>query len=230
MTSQVTKDCGFCSVFLTATTSEQILDLLGAVKPGHLTTTDAAQLTIAELMMALIASNTSLDAQTAKISALQAESTITNEAFAALLRAAMDSSKTSHQLSQDLKHANRAVHEGQHKLADASNKISQLTTELTQALTSGRHDRSRLCEMSLDFKLEQKLHRISTHTCAKLRKQKNAMKLQVLQALLAGRNNNDDSIIQQTHDSTLLHMPTQSQVITMFCNFFDICLFVTCWS
>ena len=218
MTSQVTKGCGFCSVFLTAMTSGQILDLLGAVNPGHLTTTDAAQLTIAELIMALIASNTALDAQTAKLSALQAEMSITNEAFAALLRAAMDSSKTSHQVSQDLKHANRAVHEGQHKLADANNKISQLTTELTQALTSGRHDRSRLCEMSLDFKLEQKLHSISTHTCAKLRKQKNVMKLQVqvLQALLADRNSNDDTTIQQTHDSTLLHMPTQSQVRTFF--------------
>ena len=194
--------------------SKEIHDLLGVVTLGQQNTTDAAQLTVAELMIALAASTVFLDSQTAKLRALQDKQTTTTEAFAALLRFAMDSSKTIHQLNKDLEHATMAVHENQHKLADSSSKIKQLTTELTNALTFGRHDRNRLCKISQENRLLQKLHSISTHTCAKLRRQKNGTELQlhVLQALLARRNSNDDTLIQQPLESIPVQTPTKSQV------------------
>ena len=168
-------------------TDVKITNLLDAMTPELLDTAQDASHTIAELILALADSDASLKTAQAECAHHQERLLFYNEAFATLLRLAMDSANDVSQLTKSLAVANTAVHEGQHKVDQLGTTIhqlnitiSQLTTDLTSAQVFGKQDRAMFIEVCQERNRLHYLSGIMSHTCRKLRQERNKAEKQLL--------------------------------------------------
>lgn len=153
-------------------TMPELSDLLTSVTPGPYKTTRAAKACVAKLASDLAVSEAALAAARGKISSLQLDLDTSNQAVTDLLQAAQD---TNHTLDRNLKEIamlRSVASEGRRELAALHKSISQLTE-------SGAHDRSRLVEVIRNNKRLRQLHDIASYTCAKMRRQRDDLELEL---------------------------------------------------